>query len=390
VNKEIGKLERTRREWQKSSAADAARHIEDLNRSIEDQKRRLLEPYLSLKILDPAMGSGHFLVGAADFLSLAMATDPNLLQLDEMGGGDPQAFYKRLVVERCLYGVDVNPLAVELAKLSLWLHTVSRDKALTFLDHHLRCGNSLIGARVEDDLMKEPAQFNARGRRTNADSQQLVLGFTEALTATHLHYFLDTFRKIMEAPSGDAAMERQKDELYREMDYVRDKFRAVANCWLAPFFAIPVTPEQYERAIKTLRGANAERNILAQEIWFKNAQTAAQEKRFFHWELEFPDVFFEARGLKSRQERGFDAVVGNPPYGDILSDAEKRFLFSQGFEAGGSGNNDVFRFFLEQSTHLARQRRLISFIIPNPRLGEAKYRNYRKRISKLQYLRQNV
>jgi hypothetical protein len=268
---EITKLERTRREWQKSSAADAASHIEGLSKLIEDQKRRLLQPYLTLKIIDPAMGSGHFLVGAADFLSLAMATDPNLLPLSDMGDEDSQAFYKRLVVESCLYGVDANPLAVELAKLSLWLHTVSRDKALSFLDHHLRCGNSLIGARVEDDLLREPPQFKARGRRTSADSQQLVLGFTEALTATHLHYFLDTFRKIMETPSGNAAMERQKDELYRTMDAVRDRFRAVANCWLAPFFGVLITPEQYERAVKVLRATDPERDMLAEEIWFKSA-----------------------------------------------------------------------------------------------------------------------
>ena len=90
----------------------------------------LLEPYLSLHILDPAMGSGHFLVGAADFLSLAMATDPNLPEPADIGDEEPQTYYKRLIVERCLYGVDLNPLAVELAKLSLWLHTVSRNKAL--------------------------------------------------------------------------------------------------------------------------------------------------------------------------------------------------------------------------------------------------------------------
>jgi hypothetical protein len=197
-----------------------------------------------------------------------------------MGDEDPQAFYKRLVVERCLYGVDANPLAVELAKLSLWLHTVSRDKALSFLDHHLRCGNSLIGARIEDDLMKEPPEFDARGRRTNADNQQLVLGFTEALTATHLQYFLDTFRKIMETPSGDAAMERQKDELYRTMDAVRDKFRAVANCWLVPFFGVPVTPQQYELSVNALRGTDTERLILAQEPWFEEAQVVSRQKRF--------------------------------------------------------------------------------------------------------------
>ena len=99
---------------------------EEAGAGIARAERALLAPYLELRVLDPAMGSGHFLVGAADELSLAMATDPNLPELETMAGEEPQAFYKRLVVEHCLYGVDLNPLAVELAKLSLWLHTVSK------------------------------------------------------------------------------------------------------------------------------------------------------------------------------------------------------------------------------------------------------------------------
>lgn len=197
VDKEIKSLERRRREWAKSAASDAAKHVADCDRFIEAQKRRVLEPYLSLKILDPAMGSGHFLVSAADWLSLAMATGPNLLPLAEMGDEDPQAFYKRLIVERCLYGVDLNPLAVELAKLSLWLHTVSKDRALSFLDHHLRCGNSLIGAHIEDNLSKAPpppqGTKGTKGKRQVAASEQLALGFYETLTGTHLSHFLDTF-----------------------------------------------------------------------------------------------------------------------------------------------------------------------------------------------------
>ncbi|PJB68341.1 MAG: hypothetical protein CO095_11325 [Armatimonadetes bacterium CG_4_9_14_3_um_filter_58_7] len=193
ADKEIKSLERKRREWKRSTEEDAAKHIADPKGEIEKQKRRLLEPFLALKILDPAMGSGHFLVGTADFLSARMAAAAEaagelLLALEQATDEDPQTFYKRL--------------AVELAKLSLWLHTVSADKALSFLDHHLRCGNSPIGARVEDDLMKEPPQFDARGRRTNAEGGQLVLGFSNALTATHLQYSLDTFQEIMETPTA--------------------------------------------------------------------------------------------------------------------------------------------------------------------------------------------
>jgi len=106
----------------------------------------LIDSILSLKVLDPAMGSGHFLVEATDFLARALVEalggDPREMEEDEV------RWARREVVERCIYGVDLNPLAVDLAKLSLWLSTVSLDKPLNFLDHHLRCGNSLIGARI--------------------------------------------------------------------------------------------------------------------------------------------------------------------------------------------------------------------------------------------------
>ena len=358
VDKEIRKLKREIREWEKSSTRDAENHVAALNRGIEEQKRRLLEPYLSLKILDPAMGSGHFLVGAADFLSLAMATDPKI----EIDDEDPQAFCKRLIVERCLYGVDLNPLAVELAKLSLWLHTVSKDKALSFLDHHLRCGNSLIGARIEDDLSQTPPELNARGRVKKVDTTQPILGFTEALIAKHLQHFLDTFRKIMETPTGDAETERMKDKWYRDMDSVRDRFRSVANCWLTPYFGVPVTLSQCQRAIKALRGSDAEWQVLQEEKWFRDIQSSAHQRCFFHWELEFPEAFFDPHGFKLDEGRGFDAVIGNPPYG-LITDAGTKLLVQQTF-ASTQYQPDNYVAFMERTHRLTRQQGYESLIVP--------------------------
>lgn len=399
VKKEINKLERTRSQWEgeidKGNKAEAERHISDLNQCIERQKRLLLEPYLSLKILDPAMGSGHFLVGAADFLSLAMATDPYLLPLEEMGEEDPQSYYKRLVAERCLYGVDLNPLAVELAKLSLWLHTVSKDKALSFLDHYLRCGNSLIGAGVEEDLMKELPQFKVGARRVKAESKQLVLGFTQALTSTHLQYFLNSFREIMEAPSGKAEAERKKDALYRDMDAVRDKFRSVANCWLAPYFGAPVTPEQYEQAVNSLRGTEAEWQKCEQNPWFKKAQTVAKDKHFFHWELEFPEVFFNPHGLKPKEERGFDAVIGNPPY-DVISEKEQQyevsfdksyFMASAVLRAAIGSKLNLYRLFIVLAINILKTGSQNSFIVPMAIMGDSQAKKLREELVKHQCLR---
>jgi type I restriction-modification system DNA methylase subunit len=362
VDREIARLERLVRERE---AAGQAHEAAKLAGPINEQKRRLLEPYLALRILDPAMGSGHFLVGAADFLSLAMATDPSLLPPDEAGDEDPQAFYKRLAVERCLYGVDLNPLSVELAKLSLWLHTVSRQRALSFLDHHLRTGNSLVGARLREDLMQEPPRYNAAGKRVNAESKQLILGFTQALTQTHLHSFLDTFRRIVEAPSGDAEAEHQKDAWYREMDRVRDRFRKVADCWLAPHFGTSVSPEHYEEAIHALRGTPEEWRALEEREWFQAAQEAAARHRPFHWELEFPDLFLDPQGRSLEEKAGFHAVIGNPPYVRQELLGALKPTFASAFPEVYHGMADLFVYFFAQGLRLLQQGRRMAYVSSN-------------------------
>ena len=112
-------------------------------------KDKDVDEILSLKILDPATGSGHFLVGVVDYLAEELITNPDAPFMTETGSEETElAYWRRRVVESCVYGVDLNPMAVELAKLSLWLHTVAKGEPLSFLDHHIRCGNSLIGAKV--------------------------------------------------------------------------------------------------------------------------------------------------------------------------------------------------------------------------------------------------
>lgn len=366
VQAEVAELERRRQTMADSSLESERRQAADLGRQIETVKARLLEPYLTLKVLDPAMGSGHFLVGAADFLSLAMATDPNLPPPADIGGEEPQFYYKRLAVEHCLYGVDLNPLAVELAKLSLWLHTVSRGKALSFLDHHLRCGNSLLGASLIEDLATEPPRLR-RGKAVRERDGQMAFAFTETLRARQLQYLLDTFRRIAEAPAGDAAAERAKAHWYAEMDAVRERFRQVANLWLAPYFGVEVTAEQYGRAVAALRdGAFAE---LAGEEWFVAAQAVAAEKRFFHWELEFPEAFLSPAGPLPEAERGFDAVICNPPYVRVRTLKRVAPDVASYYEACGRYRCathvwDVYMLVAEQGAALARPAGRVGLIVP--------------------------
>ena len=145
------KLEVSRKILQLQKQKEANKNSEPSGKydiEIAKQRERLLGPYLSLKILDPSMGSGHFLSWATDFLAEAIATDPSIeLSVDETEESE-LTYYKRRIVESCIYGVDLNPLAVELAKLTLWLRTMAKAKPLSFLNHHLRCGNSLVGAKV--------------------------------------------------------------------------------------------------------------------------------------------------------------------------------------------------------------------------------------------------
>jgi len=125
--------------------------VEAMKRDVSENGGDLIEELLSIKILDSAMGSGHFLLEAVSFLAREIVEALGKQgKVDTVGEEDEITWAKRLVVERCIYGVDLNPQAVELAKVSLWLHTVSKDKPLPFLDHHLRCGNSLIGAKIGD------------------------------------------------------------------------------------------------------------------------------------------------------------------------------------------------------------------------------------------------
>src|SRR6266700_2998240 len=104
---------------------------------------------LNIKVLDPAMGSGHFPVEATEYIARFLVENVEY-PFSDTGGEADLAYWRRRVVQSCIYGVDLNPLAVDLAKLSLWLATVAKDRPLSFLDHHLRCGNSLVGAHFAD------------------------------------------------------------------------------------------------------------------------------------------------------------------------------------------------------------------------------------------------
>lgn len=182
---------------------------------------------LELRVVDPAMGSGHFLVSATSFLARAAvrAVEEEPASLGDLARLDPERL-RRLVVERCIFGVDRNPRAVELAKLSLWIATVQRDKPLNFVDHHLKAGDSLLGAKV-DRLGRLPGR---RGKDAVQESAGQINAFESAFQS-ELAGILDSVQAIETGASDTLSDIERKEELHRRAESLSGRFRTVADLW---------------------------------------------------------------------------------------------------------------------------------------------------------------
>jgi hypothetical protein len=289
----------------------------------EDPKARE-EALLSLKVVDPAMGSGAFLISALEYLA------EKLLEVRGVGKESPDAqealfAARHEVAARCLYGVDLNPMAVELAKLSVWIAAAAKGRPLSFLDHHLKCGNSLVGA---------PRDFLERGIPKEAYKREGVpaevvkgLSFTKKPGRTPLALDnppppppLDYEEKSVE----DVEKKRRLYTQWRQSEAVQ-KWERLADYWTAAFFLRPAPGVRLPDA----QGLNwlAQQAGHASLAQWENStylfpptlaaiQTAKARHRFFHWWLEFPDVM---------ERGGFDVVLGNPPW-EVLEPKEEEFF----------------------------------------------------------------
>jgi hypothetical protein len=243
---------------------------------------------LDLKVCDPAMGSGAFLVEACRQLADALVESWSVhratpeIPPDE----DPVLFARRLVAQRCLYGVDKNPFAVNLAKLSLWLVTLAKDHPFTFLDHALKHGDSLVGL-----TKRQIGRFDW----SQDDPETLpILAAIEAATAkARVHR-----DEISRASDDDDAAKRRA---WRDAEDDLDEPRAIGDLCIAAFFSSDNARKREER--------REELRVLARSG--DNVQIAHERAKLpvvpFHWEIEFPEVF-------ERKQAGFDAMVGNPPF----------------------------------------------------------------------------
>ncbi len=334
------------------------------------------EAVLSLRVLDPAMGSGAFLVAACRYLSRAY--EAALIHDGSVAASGAseveRAGFRRAVAQRCLFGVDINPMAVQLGRLSLWLATLAGDRPLTFLDHHLRTGNSLSGASLADVARQPPS---VRGSRVRAVSLPLfeIEAADAAIGAT-----ISRRLSIATEPGDTLEQVRSKERLMASL--MNDaaplgRWKRAADLWCSGWFQDG--PSASARGQKTMfgallddileRGAVLPSRVAAPLL--HRARATAERERFFHWALEFPEVFYDQHG-HDLPAPGFDAVIGNPPW-EMLRGARAgegtgltEFARASGIYAlQGDGHANLFQLFLERALMLVRQGGRMGVVLPS-------------------------
>ena len=292
---------------------------------------------LNLKVSDPAMGSGAFLVETCrtlgERLEAAWVRHPDLLP-DE-ARTDPQTFARREVAKRCLYGVDKNHMATDLAKLSLWLVTLSKDEDFSFLDHALKTGDSLVGLTLD--------QINAVNWQTDGTSPLFASRFVQLVSAAR-----QDRQRIRTAPDN-VKFEQQKHRL-DEADHELADVRLGGDAVIAVFFS--------ETKAKARKEALDEFQVQLgrDDGWDKARKLRAQLASGthpitpFHWQIEFPEVF-------EGETPGFDSIVGNPPFAGkntITSGNRAGFLdWLKIISPGAHGNADLSAHFFRRAYGLS-------------------------------------
>lgn len=288
-----------------------------------------MEALLGLSIVDPACGSGHFLLAAARRIASHVA------RLEAKGTPSASEYRHALrqVVGRCIYGVDINPMAVELCKVSLWMEAVEPGLPLTFLNSHVQQGNSLLGTTPElmtdgvPDIAWEPIEGDdketaraLKKRNKKAAARQRSLDTLWSIHADAETQAMASAVAALEAASDAnyealARKEIQWADILGSIEYQHKKF--LADAWCAAF-VWPKQPGELAKAAPTndLWSQFREGHEIPSALSVKTVSELTEQYSFFHWHLQFPQVF--AKG-------GFDVVLGNPPWDQLQLDAREWF-----------------------------------------------------------------
>lgn len=306
------------------------------NSKSEDQA---VEEILSLNILDPAMGSGHFLIGAVNYISrrICEIEDTNFTE-EHLNNR------KRDVVRRCIYGVDVNQLAVDLAMVSLWLETLSFDKPLSFLSAHLKCGNAVMGSQIDTLFNKQTTILESqKGREQFKKTIKdfIMLENLEDDSASAIKTKIEKYSKI-----------QSKGSIYYNL-------KSLLDCSVAGFFGlkIPVIAD-----FKAKIGENS-LDFFSDDVWPKIKELSRLDK-FFHWDLEFPDIFYDQNGDRF-DNPGFDFLIGNPPYFQLQKNKKlSEKLATLGFDTF-SKSADIYCIFYEKGISILKDEGVLSYMTSN-------------------------
>jgi hypothetical protein len=410
---------------------------------VQDLVRHALEPLVEgrsapeiegLRVLDPACGSAHFLVEAMRFLGQALHRayvlehggkpppgfrgewDTNHEAPDEEArGSEARSWCKRRIAERCLFGVDLNPTAVQLAQVSLWIESLAGDRPLSYFAHHVRCGNSILGTWLE--RLGEPPLPTLRAKQARGGGRMSEI-FAEPVKeaickASDLRLLIDCAADAGAVEPDSLDEYRFKEHQRRQAGEVLAAARLLFDLRSASAF-VPEIWAEWPQLCSLGDDAGRLRAYAEARPWWPLAAEVIERERFFHWELEFPEVFLDGNG------GGFDVVLGNPPWDKIKPDRKefygrhdvliRAFVggeldrrieelnatvpgLGQGFAAyqervkataaylrkGGDyryqdwevdgkstgGDPDAFKFFVERAHRLVRDGGRVGFVVPS-------------------------
>ena len=394
-------------------------HLEGIKKFADNDPNQAAQRLFDFSVVDPAMGSAHFLTAALD-----MIADRIEIFLAEIGGlpGIAQQLaelrqdsgqiaqqpedgdlLRRLILKRCIYGVDLSPMAVEVANVTLWLASFVPGLALSYLGSNLKCGDALIGVANPDVLR-------------DVDKDRMFTGGEEVLRA--MQKAADLHRELADIPDRTPDEVHESEEKAGQLRLATARLRDAFDLWTAEPLGMKGARDDLRLHGKYIITGNIKGEYVEKHL--RKARDIASRYRFFHWPLEFPGVFH-------RKRSGFDVVVGNPPWNEITVEelafyalrdpglrglprlnerrdriaqldeqnpdwreefqteqkrlATVRGFFSQsgGYELQGVGDKDLYQLFCERYSHLVRQDGYLGVVLPRTALlalGAKRFRQW--------------